>query len=87
VLQERHEILPEAASAAVKVTFVRDTGAGKDCMFVWVKALEPGIDITTPELLKTIGHFDCPKPDCADGIGKHDAISVNMAVGNARCRH
>jgi Fe-S cluster biogenesis protein NfuA len=51
VLQERDEILPEAAPAAVKVVFVRDTGACEGCLLVRIKALEPRIDITTSELL------------------------------------
>jgi hypothetical protein len=51
VLQERDEIPPEAAPAAVKVVFVRDTGARKGCLLVGIEALEPRIDITTSELL------------------------------------
>jgi hypothetical protein len=61
MLQERDEILPETASAAVEVAFVRDLDALERCLLVWVKGLEPGIDVTAAELLQYIGHFGCPK--------------------------
>jgi hypothetical protein len=60
MLQERDEILPETASAPIEVAFIRDPDAFELCLLVRVKGLEPGIDVTTAELLQHIGHFDCP---------------------------